>query len=139
MSHDGKAGKRKITQSKTPKSSSKTPSPSDQLQPDQPAAPGTEGPAGTMAGQNVHLEAYVWQENVDGKFVLIRLTSLPNFVLRFYRAVIIPNLRYILYMFRNPEGHSKPGNCDLSQWFGGKFASNYCLTLNYMIFKYIMT
>ena len=59
MSHEGKSGKRKLTQNKTKKTAS-------------PALPGpmpepAENEASTMAGTNVNLEAYIWQENVEGE------------------------------------------------------------------------
>ena len=59
MSHEGKSGKRKLTQNKTKnKGSPALPAPMSE-----PA----ESDTSTMTGTNVNLEAYIWQENVEGK------------------------------------------------------------------------
>ena len=62
MSHEGKSGKRKLTQNKTKNKASPAP-PAPMPEP-------PENEASTLAGTNVNLEAYIWQENVEGKRVL---------------------------------------------------------------------
>lgn len=57
MSYEGKSGKRKLTQSKTKNKASPSPAVPPMSEPE----PGT-----TVTGTNVNLEAYVWQENVEG-------------------------------------------------------------------------
>lgn len=67
MSHEGKSGKRKLTQNKTKnKASPAPPAPLSSETADK------EGSA--MAGTNVNLEAYIWQENVEGKFIIYTFT-----------------------------------------------------------------
>ena len=58
MSYEGKSGKRKLTQSKTKNKAS----PSHAVPPMPEPELGT-----TVTGTNVNLEAYVWQENVEGE------------------------------------------------------------------------